>query len=80
MRKLAHYYYSDGNEIAVFVQNRKIYIRDPKTAHCLYPASPITGDRTPHPGEGTEMADWDYETLGLYYDFAMAGVGWDGDC
>ena len=78
MRRLvATYRYSDGNVLHIFVDQRKVFIRD---GQGMLPKSPITGARTPHPGEGSECVDWDYETLGLYYDYAMADTGWDGDC
>lgn len=73
MRKLAHYYYSCGNELQVFAEQRRIVILDEMNRH---PISPITGDRTPF----REMGDWSYETLGLYFDYGMLDTGWDGDC
>ena len=78
MRRLvATYRYSDGNILNIFVDQRKVSIRD---GQGMLPESPVTGARTPHPGEGSEWVDWGYETLGLYYGYAMADTGWDGDC
>jgi|GEM_PF-2574310 len=76
-KKVAHYYYTDGNELAVYVTTRSFHIRDGKTGH--FPISPITKKRDPHPNEGKGFAT-EYEVLGLYYGYAMAGSGWDGDC
>lgn len=79
MRKtIAHYFYSCGNELVISVEKRRIHIRDALTLD--HPVSPITGRREPHPGDDGECVDWSYEALGLYYDYGMAGTGWDGDC
>lgn len=77
-RKVAHYWYSDGNELAVYVTSRAYYVRDGVTGD--YPLCPVRHVPHPHPAEGGEYLDFDYETLGLYYQFEMAGTGWDGDC
>lgn len=77
-RKIAHYWYSDGNEIAIFARHRAIYVRDGKTGG--FPIDPEYSERHPHPDDGQEMADFSYETLGLYYEYAMADTGWSGDC
>lgn len=68
-KKVAHYWYSDGNQLVVFVKERQFYIRDGRTGH--HPVCPVRGIRFPYPGDGTEIADWSYETLGLYYDYEM---------
>ena len=73
MRKLAHYYYSCGNELQIFAEKRKIVILDETGQH---PFSPVTGKRTPVPDSG----DWSYEALGLYFGYSMLDTGWDGDC
>jgi hypothetical protein len=78
LRKIAHYWYSDGHEIVVVVGDRKIYLVDPQTD--LHPFSVATGTRDPHPDYGTENLDYDYATLGLYYEYEMRGTGWSGDC
>lgn len=77
-RKLAHYYYGDGTELAIFALNRRTYVRDGKCGG--YPF--IDGKIHPHPLDGTEDSDFDfaYDTLGLYYDLPMPETGWDGDC
>ncbi|WP_374335325.1 hypothetical protein [Methyloversatilis sp.] len=78
MRKIAHYWYSDGNEIAVFVEKRNIFVVDPKTGYD--PMCVDTGTRDPYPYNGTPHANDDYFTLGLYYGYEMKDTGWDGDC
>lgn len=75
--KIAHYWYSDGNELVIFVTNRGYYIRDGKTGE--WPFNPVYGAPHPYPGDGTDI-DTAYETLGLYYGYEMAGTGWSGDC
>lgn len=74
-RKLAHYFYGDGTELAIFALNRAIFVRDGKRGG--YPF--IDGDVHPHPADGTEDFDFAYDTLGLYYDLPMPETGWDGD-
>lgn len=77
-RKIAHYFYSDGNELVVFAHKRLNFIRDGKTGE--YPHDPIYRVPHKHPDEGREAADLSYETLGLYYGFEMKDTGWSGDC
>lgn len=77
-RKVAHYWYSDGNELVIFAHQRRLFVRDGKTGE--HPISPVLGDNRPHPSDGTPWLDNTYDGLGLYYGFAMADIGWDGDC
>lgn len=72
-RKIAHYWYLCGNELAIFVDADRYYIRDGKTGE--HPVSPITGVPTPHPKDGS-FGSMDYESMGLYYKFNMADAGW----
>lgn len=76
-RKIAHYFYSDGNELVVFAHDRNLFLRD-KDGH--YPFDPIYKSRQPNPAEGTDCMDNSYEALGLYYGYEMAETGWSGDC
>lgn len=71
--KIAHYFYSDGNELVVFAHEDKLYLRD-KDGH--YPFDPVHKRRMPNPGEGTEFLDYDYASLGLYYHYEMDGTAW----
>ena len=77
MRKIAHYYYGGGKQLQVFVEKRKYYVRD-ETGD--FPPDPTTGLRQAHPDDGGEYLSADYETLGLYYEYAMPDTGWSGDC
>lgn len=77
MRKIAHYFYSDGNEIQVFASKRKYYYRD---GNGEIPVCPGRRIRYPHPDEGIEATDSSYEALGLYYGYEMRDTGWSGDC
>lgn len=77
-RRIAHYFYSDGNELAIFVYRRKVFILDAKTGE--YPVCPVRHVRHPHPDEGRGPADFSYETMGLYYGYEMRDTGWGGDC
>lgn len=70
-RKVARYWYGDGTELVIFVERRKVFI---------YDTSNFTLRLADYPGNGTELGDWSYETLGLYYDLPMPDTGWSGDC
>ena len=77
-RKAAHYFYSDGNEIVIHVQNRAVQIRHPDGS---FPFDPACGKCCAHPDEKDRDAlVLSYEEVGLYYGYQMAGTGWDGDC
>ncbi len=76
-RKTSHHIYASGQEIAVFVLDRRWYYRDALTGD--YPVCPIRHIPHPHPSEGTGMSQ-EFETLGLYYRYDMPDTGWDGDC
>jgi hypothetical protein len=46
-----------------------------------FPVCPERHERGPHPAEEEFDASIPaYDELGLYYNYAMAGTGWDGDC
>ena len=77
-RKLAHYWYSDGNEIVIFAHKRRYFIRDGRTGE--YPFDPTYGRTHPHPDEGESPSDSSYDALGLYYGYEMRDTGWSGDC
>lgn len=77
-RKIAHYWYSDGNELALFMKDRKLYVRNPETWD--YPISPCRGCPAPHPYEGLEVSNTSYETMGMYYKYEMLDTGLHGDC
>ena len=77
-RKIAHYYFSDGHELVLYVRARRLAIREPDGR---FPVCPERHECGPHPAEEEFDASIPaYDELGLYYNYAMAGTGWDGDC
>jgi hypothetical protein len=78
-RKIAHYYYSDGNELIIYVLKRKVMIREPDGR---FPVCPDQHIRCPHPNEedGLDGAIPTFEEAGLFYGYEMADTGWSGDC
>jgi hypothetical protein len=75
-RKLADPFYGDGTRLSVWVKDRCIFIRNATNGG--FPR--LNGHPSQYPGDGTELGDFSYETLGLYYDLSMPETGWDGDC
>jgi hypothetical protein len=78
-RKIAHYYYSDGHELIIYVLKRKVMIREPDGS---FPVCPDQHIRCPHPNEedGRDGAIPTFEEAGLFYGYEMADTGWSGDC
>jgi len=76
--KVAHYFYPDGQEIAIYVSVDSDYERHHSIIDPLapLPMSPpidsITGLREPHPSDGNEFLK-DYAQLGMYYGYRMLG-------
>ncbi|RQR65359.1 hypothetical protein DIE18_02425 [Burkholderia sp. Bp9125] len=78
-RKVAHYFFSDGNEIVIYVEKRKVRIRE---VNGDLPVCPDRKGRYPHPNEedGVNGSIPSFEEVGLYYGYEMADTGWSGDC
>ena len=72
-KEIARYYYECGHQLCIYVKNRRIYILDETNR---YPVCPEHGARVPYPGHGTEDVEFDYVTLGLYYEYDMGELGW----
>lgn len=77
-KKIAHYWYSDGYEITIYANDRRIFVVDGKDGGT--PFSKHLGHSEEYPDNGTELADYSYETIGLFYDYEMRETGWSGDC
>lgn len=77
-RKLAHYWYDGGKEIIVYAKDRNIFVRDQHGEMVVY--LDASGRKMMDPFEGTEMGDFSYETLGLFFGYGMSETGWSGDC
>ena len=78
-RKVAHYFFSDGNEILVYAHARRVRLR---TRDGEFPVCPERGVRWPHPCEedGVDAVIPAYDEVGLFYGYEMSETGWDGDC
>lgn len=72
MTKIAHYFYTCGHQILLWVDDKGVVHY--KTANGDDPVCPITRKPAPYPSAVSIVEG--YEGIGLYYRYSLGKLGW----